>query len=80
MVTRQISAENPDGSKGGAARRVPDPSDPDLPHSAAIDLGRGWKVRPFINLRAGETKELVDRGVRDDYHLWLTSDLLSSAP
>lgn len=59
--TRQISAENPTGEKGGACKWVPDASNPDLAHSgAASDLGRGWKVRPFIRVKAGETVILAD--------------------
>jgi hypothetical protein len=78
IVTRQISPENPDGSKGGAGHAVPDPSNPDLPHSgAALDLGRGWKVRPFIGLAAGSTTTLADViGPGSISYLWLTSDLL----
>lgn len=61
VITRQISAENPTGEKGGACRWAPDPSDPNLPHSkAAVKLGKGWKVRPFIRLEAGETAVLAD--------------------
>lgn len=48
-----ISPENPTGAKGGGARTTPDPTDPDLPHSAAaVPLGKGWKVRPFGPLGA----------------------------
>jgi hypothetical protein len=61
VITRQISAENPTGEKGEACKRVPDPTDPDLVHSgAASDLGKGWKVRPFIKVKAGETVVLAD--------------------
>jgi hypothetical protein len=60
-TTRQISAENPTGEKGAACRWVPDPDNPDLPFSrAAQDLGTGWKVRPFIPLKAGHTITLAD--------------------
>ena len=53
-VTRMINAENPTGEKGGGARWDPNPDDPFLAHSgAAQHLGRGWKVRPFISLKAG---------------------------
>ena len=46
--SRQISPENPTGEKGMGARATPNPSDPNLPFSAAAqDLGRGWKVSPF---------------------------------
>jgi hypothetical protein len=72
--TRMTCAENPDGSKGGAARAVPDPNDPDLPHSKhAVDLGIGWKVRPFIALSAGETATLADiEGPGSINHIWIT--------
>lgn len=61
IITRQISAENPTGEKGGGCKWIPDPSNPDLCHSfAATDLGKGWKVRPFIKVRAGETVTLAD--------------------
>jgi len=60
-VTRQISAENPTGEKGRACIWDPDPQDPALPHSgAATDLGRGWKVRPFIRVKAGEIVTLAE--------------------
>ena len=52
VVTRQVSAENPTGARGQGGRAVPDPDNPDLPHSrAAADLGVGFKVRPFLRLR-----------------------------
>ena len=60
-VTRMINAENPTGEKGGAAKWDPNPEDPFLAHSGpAAHLGRGWKVRPFISLKAGETATLAD--------------------
>lgn len=60
-ITRQISAENPTGEKGGACHWVPDPKNPQLYHSApACNLGKGWKVRPFIRVEAGETVVLAD--------------------
>ncbi len=61
VPTRQISAENPTGGKGAACRWDPDPSNPELAHSGpALDLGRGWKVRPFIPVKAKETVILAD--------------------
>jgi D-arabinan exo alpha-(1,3)/(1,5)-arabinofuranosidase (non-reducing end) len=77
IITRQISPENPLGGKGAACRATPDPANPDLPHSAAaLDLGRGWKVRPFIGLAAGSTAVLADiEGPGTISYLWLTSDL-----
>lgn len=60
-VTRQISAENPTGEKGGACRWAPDPTNPDLPYSKhSVDLGKGWKVRPFVPVEAGETLLMAD--------------------
>lgn len=77
VVTRQINAENPTGEKGGACHWDPDPSNPMLPHSAAaLDLGKGWKVHPFITLKSGETATLADiagPGVINQF--WITSDL-----
>ncbi len=53
--TRQISAENPTGEKADGCKWEPNPSDPTLCHSeAAADLGRGWKLRPFIPVKAGQ--------------------------
>ena len=61
VVTRQISAENPTGEKGGGCHWVPNPADPMLSHSGpAMKLGKGWKVRPFISVKAGETVVLAD--------------------
>lgn len=60
-VTRQISAENPTGAKGAACQWTPDPTNPDLPYSKyAKDLGKGWKVRPFIPVDAGATVTLAE--------------------
>jgi hypothetical protein len=56
-----VSAENPTGERGAGARAVPDPDDPDLPHSAmAAGLGRGFKVRPFISLPAGQRRTIAE--------------------
>jgi len=61
VITRQISAENPTGEKGGGCKWEPDPSDPNLKYSShAVRLGKGWKVRPFIPVKAGETVVLAD--------------------
>jgi len=77
IVTRQISAENPTGEKGGACRWDPNPADPDLYHSgAALDLGRGWKVRNAIRLRSGQTAVLADiSGSGCIKEFYITSDL-----
>ncbi len=77
VITRQISAENPTGAKGAACQWDPDPNNPDLIHSgAALDLGRGWKVRPFIKVLAGRTVTLADiEGPGCINEFWITSDL-----
>ena len=74
--TRSISAENPTGEKGKGGMAIPDPTDPDLPHSAAAaELGQGWKVRPFLKPKAGETVTLMDvDGPGIIQHIWMGSE------
>ena len=61
--TRQISPENPTGERNAGARAVPDPTDPDLPHSKySVLLGPGYKVRPFISIGVGATATLAEIG------------------
>ncbi len=68
--SRSISAENPDGRRGGGAREDPRGEGP------ASNLGRGWKVRPCITLGAGETVTLADiDGPGVVQHIWLTVDI-----
>ena len=65
--SRSISAENPDGSKGGGAKAVPDEK------SAARELGVGWKARPCITLEQGETVTLAEiAGPGVIRHIWIT--------
>jgi hypothetical protein len=65
--TRSISAENPDGKKGGGARYEPEPGNP------GYDLGRGWKNRAFIKLDPNETVTLADvEGPGVIQHIWIT--------
>ncbi len=65
--TRSISAENPDGAKGGGAKAVPEATNP------GRELGPGWKIRPCITLKAGETATLADiKGPGVIRHLWIT--------
>ncbi|MHC4983544.1 MAG: glycoside hydrolase family 172 protein [Planctomycetota bacterium] len=52
--TRSISAENPTGEKGKGALAEADPNGP------ARELGRGWKCRPCIKIKAGEEYVLAD--------------------
>jgi hypothetical protein len=55
---------------------IPDPENPDLPHSgAAADLGQGWKVRPFLKPKAGETVTLMDvEGPGVIQHIWMATE------
>ena len=64
--TRSISTENPNGEVGGGARETPE-------GGAAEWLGKGWKVRPCITLKAGETTTLADiDGPGIIQHIWIT--------
>ncbi len=65
--TRSISPENPTGGKGEGARAVPAGMHP------ARELGRGWKVRPCIDLAPAERALLADiLGPGAVQHIWLT--------
>ena len=67
--TRSISAENPSGEKGGGAKAVPDENNP------ASMLGKGWKVRPCIDLEPQSTTVLADiAGPGIVQHIWITAD------
>ena len=74
-----VSPENPTGEKAKGATRTPDPANPDLAFSrAASDLGRGWKVRPFIKVPAHSTATIMDvSGPGTINHIWMatTEDL-----
>lgn len=52
--SRSISAENPDGSRGGGARAEADPT------GRSRLLGRGWKCRPYIWIEPNETVTLAE--------------------
>ncbi|GHF52586.1 hypothetical protein FHX82_004186 [Amycolatopsis bartoniae] len=68
--SRSISAENPDGAKGGGARATTGTG-----ADAARELGRGWKVSPSIILADGATATLADvAGPGLLTHVWLTTD------
>ena len=65
--TRSISAENPNGEKGGGAQAVPDEG------NAGSALGQGWKVRPCITLPETSTTTLADiQGPGVIQHIWIT--------
>jgi len=66
-VSRSLSAENPTGAKGGGAKEDP------KGEGAARELGVGWKVRPCLTVKAGETATLMDNeGPGVIRHMWFT--------
>jgi len=73
--SRMVSPENPTGQKGKGAMAVPNPTDPDLSFSiAASELGKGWKVRPFIKVPAHSTVTIMDvTGPGTIEHIWMAS-------
>ena len=67
VKSRSISAENPDGAKGGGAKATP------TDEQASSLLGTGWKVRPCITLPRGATTTLAEiDGPGQITHIWIT--------
>ncbi len=68
--TRSISPENYTGEKGkGGATELED----GFAKVAARDLGKGWKVNPFIVIQPGETFEIANiEGPGAIQHIWMT--------
>ena len=82
--SRSLSAENPLGEKGKGAMADPQGEGP------ARELGQGWKVRPCLTLKAGETLSLAyriyihpgdatDGKVREKYHDFINPPAVSLA-
>ncbi len=66
--TRSICAENPTGEKGNGA--LADPKG----EGCARDLGIGWKVRPCVAIKPGETFTVADiKGPGAIQHIWMTA-------
>ncbi|HPF87591.1 MAG TPA: DUF2961 domain-containing protein [Candidatus Limiplasma sp.] len=65
-----VCAENPTGGKGmGGMAELAD----GVSGHAARDLGRGWKVNPYVRIPAGETAVLMDvDGEGSIDQIWLT--------
>ncbi|GAB3890559.1 glycoside hydrolase family 172 protein [Spirosoma agri] len=73
--TRSISPENFTGEKGKGGMDELNDTRPNHANAkeAARDLGRGWKVNPFIRIKAGETFTLADiAGSGAIQHIWMT--------
>jgi hypothetical protein len=65
--SRSCSAENPTGAKGQGGRHV-DPN-----HGCSRDLGTGWKVRPCVGIKPGESLVLADvDGPGAIQQIWMT--------
>jgi len=66
-----VCAENPTGGKGMGGRAELAEG---VSGGAARDLGRGWKVNPYVRIPAGETATLMDvRGEGSIGQIWLTA-------
>ncbi len=66
--TRSISPENFSGAKGQAGMSTDGPA-----ANAARDLGRGWKLSPYVHIAAGQTFQMADiAGPGAIQHIWLT--------
>ncbi len=66
--TRSISPENFTGAKGAGAMSEDGPA-----KECARDLGKGWKISPYVRIKPGETFTLADiEGEGAIQHIWLT--------
>lgn len=76
--TRSISPENYTGEKGkGGMCELAD----GFAGNAARELGRGWKVNPFIRIPAGESFTIADvEGPGCIQHIWLTPTGAGATP
>ncbi len=75
--TRSISPENFSGAKagGGTADPVRDKGKRNIANAAneARELGKGWKVNPFIIINPGETFTMAEiEGPGAVQHIWMT--------
>jgi len=74
--TRSISPENFTGEKGkGGMANPADKGNPNIANAAnaARDLGQGWKINPFIEIKPGQTFTLAEmEGPGAIQHIWMT--------
>lgn len=74
--TRSISPENFTGEKGKGG--MANPTDKGKPNTAnaanpARDLGQGWKINPFVEIKPGQTFTLAEMdGPGAIQHIWMT--------
>ena len=68
--SRSLSPENKDGAPGGGAHC---PLEQGSAREAARELGTGWKVNPFVVIKAGTTYEIGNiEGPGTIDHIWMT--------
>jgi hypothetical protein len=66
--TRSISPENFTGAKGGGAQSIDGPA-----AACARDLGKGWKLSPYVRIPAGTTFTLAEiDGPGAIQQIWMT--------
>jgi hypothetical protein len=71
--TRSISPENPDGARGGGAKAAVPVDEQGRLTGPARELGRGWKIRPCLDIQPGEIFPLADiKGSGAIQQIWLT--------
>ena len=67
VESRSLCAENPTGEKGKGAMEEAGKEGP------SRELGRGWKVRPCIKIKPGETATIADiAGPGAIQQIWMT--------
>ena len=72
IQTRSICAENRNGAKGGGAKEDILPEE--MAYHPARELGRGWKVRPYLWAEPGQTLELANiKGSGVIRHIWMAN-------
>jgi hypothetical protein len=66
--SRSLSPENFNGGKGAGGMAEEGPAS-----DCARDLGRGWKISPFVRIAAGEVFDLADiEGPGSSQQMWMT--------
>ena len=71
IESRSICPENPTGEKGrGAMAEIGE----GVASYAARDLGKGWKVNPYLIIQPGQTTVLAEiKGPGEINHIWMTA-------
>lgn len=73
--SRSISPENYTGQKGAGAMADPSKDVRNVSNAShsAKDLGKGWKVNPFVKIGAGETMTIAEiKGSGAIQQIWMT--------